>query len=393
MSDLKAPLAALRIDREGLQNPLAGRPRWITWVLYLAASALACAPLARSEFVSRLAAPSVETVQPTVTGGVGRTAGAPILTASGYVVARRQAVVSARIEGRLASLEVDEGTRVRAGQVIARLEDSEYRAQAWRARAALDGASASLVEARRQLAVTEHLVEAGAVAANDLHAARSRVSVAEATLEHARAEIAVQDALGGSAIVLAPFSGTVMKTLAEIGEKVTGPIVSLADLDTLEIEADIGEAQLAKLHADQPAEVAIEAFPGTRWPAVLRAITPVADRTKATVLVHVTIQPARGAPALKPDMAAKVTFVESPAAAAAPPPPPAVLVAGSAVARRASGDVVFEVRDGRAAALPISIGETRGEMVQVKSGLTGRELLVASPGNSLNDGDAVRVKK
>ena len=282
----------------------------------------------------------METTQPTVTGGV-TVSGTPILTASGYVVARRKAIVSAKIQGRLARLDVDEGSHVREGQIIARLDDSEIRAQTVRAQAAVRGAQLNLSEQERQLAVAEHLLSLGASPPNDRDVARSRVSLAAVALEQARAEVGVQGALEQSTIIRAPFTGTVVKKMAEVGESVaplppganistsTGAIVAIADVDTLEVEADIGEANLAKLHADQPAQVVADAFPDAHFEGVLRTITPIADRTKATVLVHVAIKPVSTAQAPQAGRWPRRSRSSSPSAnPGAPPPPRAILVPG-----------------------------------------------------------------
>jgi hypothetical protein len=198
----------------------------------------------------------------------------------------------------------------------------------------------------------------------------------------------------------------VVKKMAEVGESVapippgvnlstsSGAIVALADLDTLEVEADVSESNVAKLAPDQPAQVTVEAVPDKRYRAVLRQIIPTADRTKATVQVKVTILDKD--PSLRPEMSARVEFVERvPEAAAAPSAPvkPTVRVPADVVAQRDGKPVAFEVVEGRARQRALVTGPERQGLIEIKTGLIGTEALVQRPPESLRDGDAVRIKK
>ncbi|HXE81315.1 MAG TPA: efflux RND transporter periplasmic adaptor subunit, partial [Vicinamibacterales bacterium] len=250
-------------------------------------------------------------------------------------------------------------------------------------------------------------------------AAKSRVALAEAALAQARADAArahaaraqaeadvrVAEAQLQNTVIRAPFAGTVVRKMAEVGESVapippgvnistaSGAIVALADLATLEMEADVSEANVARLSEGQPAEVTVEAFPDRRYRAVLRQIIPTADRTKATVLTKVTLVDKDQD--LKPEMSAKVTFLapESPGQAdAAPPERPMILVPSSAVVNREGRQSVFEIVDGTARLRPISTGGTRRDFVIVTDGLVGTERLVARPPDTLVDGVRVAVR-
>ena len=201
-----------------------------------------------------------------------RPTGAPILTASGYIVARRKAVVSAKIQGRLSSLTVEEGSRVREGEIIARLENRDYLAQVERAEAAIQRAEADLAETRSQARVADGLTREQISTRDALEGANSRVTDREAALRQARADAELYRAVLANTEIRAPFSGTVVKKMAEVGESVapippgvnistaSGAIVALADLDTLEVEVDVAESNVAKLGADQPAEVSARPF-------------------------------------------------------------------------------------------------------------------------------------
>jgi HlyD family secretion protein len=428
VNELKDELASLRLDSEPERSR---KGLWVALtVIVLVAVGGALAWRARTAF----AATEVETTQATVeqAGGSGQP-GSPLLTASGYVVARRKAVVSAKIQGRLADLRVEEGSRVRENDVIARLESEDYEAQVARSRAqvqqaqaqiasaqaSLRRAEADLAEARRQVGVNERLSREEILPRDTLDASRSRVAVLEAAIGQARADeqragaallqanadLSYAQALLQNTVIRAPFTGTVVRKMAEVGESVapippgvnlstsSGAIVALADLETLEVEVDVAEANVAKLTGGQLAEVTVEAFPDKRYKAELRQVIPTADRTKATVMVKVTILDKD--PNLKPEMSAKATFLE-PQAASSDPAAPAratVLVPKAAVVTRDGKPHVFEVVGGAAKLVAISTGPARQDRVVVTGGLVGSETLVANPPEGLKDGDRVSPRR
>jgi RND family efflux transporter MFP subunit len=398
VADLKGDLASLKIDRE---RPAVSPWRWplLLFIPVILGLGVLYAFRARQAF----SAPEVETVRPTVVRSGEASPGAPVLTASGYVVARRKAVVSAKIQGRLAELKVEEGSRVREGEVIARLESEDYAAQIERARAALQHAEADLAENQRQLRLSEKLARDLVVSEDTLEANRSRVRLAEAALSQAKADLSYAEATFQFTQIRAPFTGVVVKKMAEVGESVapippgvnistaSGAIVALADLDTLEVEADVSESNVAKLGANQPAEVTVEAFPERRYKAVLRQVIPTADRTKATVQVKVTILDKDKD--LKPEMSAKATFLEPTKPRTTSEPAEAVItIPKEAVASRDGKTLVFEVREGKVRAQAVVVGLERQGQVVVREGLAGGETLVARPPEAMKDGDAVRVK-
>ncbi len=437
MTDLKDDLASLRLPQSGTLASTRRR-RW-PWV-----AALALVIAAYFGWRSASAAVEVDTVTPTVQTGSNLMAGSPILTASGYVVARRRAVVSAKIQGRLARLDVEEGDRVQEGQVFARLESADFEAAVTRARAQLQQADAQIAgaraqiqsvdatiaraeadraEAQRQLLLSERLYKDQLVPNDQVDAARSRLRVAEAGLgqtraEHTRARAALEqtvaeraraaadvgynEALLQNTVIRAPFTGTVVRKMAEVGESVapippgvnistaSGAIVALADLDTLEVEVDVAEANVARLKPTQPTEVIVEAFPDRKYKGVLRQVIPTADRTRATVMVKVTILDTDAN--LKPEMSAKVTFVEPAVANATASVERLIVIPQTAVKTQDGNARVFMVVDGVAQPKTVTLGPRRQDDVVVKDGLTGTETLVARPPDSLKAGDRVRVR-
>lgn len=403
--DLKDQLASLRIDR-GVPRT-GGRKNLLLLLAIALVGAAAGTFFLLGKGLDGLRAVEIETTRPSVRQSTPGAPGAAVLTASGYVVPRRKAVVSAKIQGRLMELRVEEGSRVAKDEIIAQLENADFIAAEASARAAVQRAEADLAEQQRQLRLARELERQNVSSKDAADAAESRVRIADAALAQAQAQLQMADAQYRNTLIRAPFDGVVLKKMAEVGESVapippgvnisssSGAIVALADLDTLEVEADVSESNVARLSDAQPARVSVEAFPDRSYTAVLRQIIPTADRTRATVLVKVTILTKDRD--LRPEMNAKVDFLEkeakaAPQAANAPPPPPTITVPGEAVVERSGASTVFEVREGRARAKSVVVAGTREGQVVVREGLSGNETLVLRPPASLKDGDAVREK-
>jgi RND family efflux transporter MFP subunit len=266
----------------------------------------------------------------------------------------------------------------------------------------------------------EQLVAERVASTDERDGAKSRVTIAEAALGQAEAErgqmmadlsqaeadVQLSEALYQNTQIRAPFSGTVVRKMAEVGESVapippgvnistaSGAIVALADLDTLEVEVDVSESNVARLRPNQPAEVTVEAFPDRRYRAILRQVIPTADRTRATVMVKVTILDKDEN--LKPEMSARVTFLEFRRVASesgtTARPTSLLLVPQEAVVTRDGRTQVFEVVSERARARPVRVGmQQRGGLV-ISEGLGGNEVVIVAPPATLKDGDPVRVK-
>ena len=241
------------------------------------------------------------------------------------------------------------------------------------------------------------------VSQDQLDAAMSRARLAEAVLAQSRASLALSQANYQNTIIRAPFSGVVLKKMAEVGESVapippgvnistsSGAIVALADMNSLELEADIGESSVAQLHAGQPAEISVQAFPERNYRATLRQIIPTADRTKATITVRVNIIGKDRD--LKPEMSARVTFLEAPKNGEPASRKAPISVPKEAIAVRDGKTVVFEVKDGQQIyQLPVTTGTENQDQVLVNAGLSGSETLVLNPPEKLKQGDKVRIK-
>ncbi|MGE5114706.1 MAG: efflux RND transporter periplasmic adaptor subunit [Acidobacteriaceae bacterium] len=398
MEDLRQQLQSLKIDRD---PPRSSRWKWVVWVVLLVL--LVAGFRYGLKYRADHSGTEVETVRPSIQTVTGPQPGAPILAASGYVVARKKAVVSAKIQGRLAELRVEEGSRVKAGEVIARLESEDYSANIERSKAAILRAQADLAEAQRQAGIADKLAREKVMSTDQRDAAESKVRLAQAALAQAKADLGYNQSLFDFTLIRAPFSGVVVKKMAEVGESVapippgvnlstsSGAIVAMADMDSLEVEVDVNETNVSKLTPHQPAEIVVQAFGDRRFKGQLRQIIPTADRTKATVTVKVTFVDRDKS--LKPEMSANVTFLEKMKPTGADnKPQPVMYLPKEAVATRGGNPIVFEILNGSAQERPVTVGGERDGNVIIKKGLSGSELLVSKPPDSLKNGDRVRVK-
>jgi RND family efflux transporter MFP subunit len=399
MRELKDELASLRIDRDA---PRRGRWRIPLILLVLAAIGVA-GWYYFGKMRTVLGAVEVETVTSRVESTSGPNAGTPILTASGYLVARRQSVVSSKIQGRISRLLVEEGSVVKAGDVLATLDDADVLAAINKAKADIEYAKADLAEAQRQERLQEDLYRSKVVSQDALDAAKSKVNLAAAAIEQDKANLGVQQAYLDFTTIRAPFAGIVVKKMTEAGESVapippgvnistsSGAIVAIADMNSLEAEVDVNESNVGQLRPNQPADITVQAIPDHTYKGVLRQVIPTADRTKATVTVKVSILDKDKY--LRPEMSCNVTFLQpQKIERASGAPQRIVTVPKDAVITRDGKQTVFEVDDNKARALPVVTGADLHGQIIVKQGLAGGETIVNNPPQKLKDGDAIKVK-
>jgi RND family efflux transporter MFP subunit len=403
MRDLKEELASLKIER----NP-PKRRRWGLWIFVLvlvAAVSAAGLYVARNQsMLTSFAAVEVEPVQASVQTTSGPSAGTPILTASGYLVARHQSVISSKIQGRLSGLYVEEGSVVKTGQVIARLEDTDYKASITKSKADIEYAKANLAEMERQARLQAGLFKQGVVSRDALDAADSRVNIAKATLDQNEAALKMQETLLSFTEIQAPFDGIVVKKMAEVGESVapippgvnlstsSGAIVAVADMNSLEAEVDVNEANVGQLRQGYPADINVQAIPDHTYKGILRQVIPTADRTKATVTVKVSIVDKDKL--IKPEMSCNVTFLEPGKKSGEPNAAPVriVTVPKEAITTKDGKQVVYVIENKKAREVAIVTGnELKGQII-VKSGLSGSETLANNPPQKLQDGSSVKFK-
>ena len=346
--------------------------------------------------------------------GEGQSAAVGI-TANGYVVARTKASVSSRISGRLAFLGVEEGSEVRIGEIIARLENDDYQAVVRQAQAEVLRAQAALVEAEatrdqlaRDLGRSRSLLEDSLTSEREvedlearLAAADARVGVQQALVQAAEATVGVADANLENTYIRAPFNGTVLRKDAEVGEVVApvatgggltrGAVVTMADLETLEVEVDVNEAYIAQIANGQPTRIILDAYPDTSYLGEVRQIVPTADRQRATVLVKVSIL--EDDPRILPEMGARVDFVDQgdEGDGGEGVQPARVFVDADAVRDEAGRPVVWVVREGRVYRIAVEAGPVSGGRREIRSGLSGGEQVVVDGPEFFEDGAAVRV--
>ncbi|MBJ9681465.1 MULTISPECIES: efflux RND transporter periplasmic adaptor subunit [Burkholderia] len=394
-------LDKLKIDR----GPIAA-PRRRRWVRYAAAAALALVALAIGLAVTRR--PTVDTTAVTSAYPYQNDTQ---LNATGYVVPQRKAAVASKGQGRVEWLGVLEGTRVKKDEIIARLESRDVEAslaqalaQVKVARANLGVQQAELKDAEIALRRTAALAPRGAVPAAQLDTDTARVNKARASVNSGEAAVASAEANARAAqvavdqtVIRAPFDGIVLAKHANVGDNITpfssasdskGAVVTIADMDTLEVEADVAESNIAKIRAGQPCEIQLDALPDMRFAGRVSRIVPTVDRSKATVLVKVRFVDRDDR--VLPDMSAKIAFLSKPVSAQDRQPVTAVLA--SAVVERDGRPVVFALQDDTVHAVPVARGARIGELVAVR-GVKPGDTVVLAPGAALKDGAKVTVAK
>ena len=335
-----------------------------------------------------------------------------LLNASGYVAAQRKAAVASKITGRLISLSVEEGSRVKAGEVIARLEDEDARAARDQAAANLKSARADTAQMRAELQDADlnysrkkQLLQRDVISRAEYDTAearylRARAAVAAAEAREKSAEAALKGAVTslGYALIRAPFDAVVLTKNADIGDIVTplgaaanakAAVVTIADLNSLQVEADVSESSLALVKTGQPCEIQLDALPDLRFRGVVHMIVPTADRTKATILVKVRFVDLD--PRILPEMSAKVAFLSR-----LPKPEEQRLrtaVNASALVKRAGLFVAFKIEGDRVRETPVEKGETFGDLVEVTAGLKTGDRVVLTPSTRLRDGSRIKINE
>lgn len=406
--DQKA-LESLRIERP-VEPPSNGSSSVYKWLII---GVLTLAVVAAAYALLRDNAIEVETTAAVSIGGAA--GGAAVLNASGYVVARRQATVSAKATGRIADVLIEEGTTVQAGQVLARLDDTTARPQlalAERqliaARKDLEEVQVRVAEASRTLARTEKLRAEKLVSEAQLDTAQSELAALNARLEALESDVQVAVSSVGvrrqeldDLIVRAPFDGVVVSKDAQPGEMVspisagggytrTG-IATIVDMESREIEVDVNESFINRVKPGQKTEAVLDAYPDWTIPSHVINIVPTADRQKATVRVRIAFDTLE--PRILPDMGVKVSFLDDTQPARdASGPQPRVRIPASSVVKDGGDAYVWRVSNDRVERIAVSVGASRDGQVDVLSGIDPGELVVIEPGESLADGAPIKLK-
>jgi RND family efflux transporter MFP subunit len=401
----QSALSKLKIDRGG---PAAAKKKKsiLPWVLAaaLAAGAAAYVFMPRTLDVNTtsvvLSTPSQQYVQ---------------LTASGYVVAQRRAAVASKAAGRLVELNVREGSQLKKDELIARLDASDIKAAILSAEAAVHQAEANvrqlyvqLIQARADLARARGLEAQGFISAQQVETALSKNkaafaqhAAAVAALEQAQAQLKAQKVAQDYTEIRAPFDGVVLVKNANVGDMITpmssaagaqGAVVTMADMTTLEVEADVSEGNLSKTKVGQPVEVTLDALPGVRFRAHVAGIVPTVDRAKATVMTKIKFDQLD--PRILPEMSAKVSFLSQEITPA--DQESVIAVANTALVARDGGSVVYRIKpvDGGGNVVeevPVKALRKLGDLREVSGNIKAGDKLVATPPANLRPGARVNV--
>ncbi len=406
----------LKIDRDG--EPARRRRRGQgggRWPLIVGLALLAILVIGAGAWFL-IARPDLPTVSTATAKSAwnGAAQGGALLDASGYVVARREATVSAKVAGKVERVMIEEGQHVTAGQVMATLDDSNARAaldqaaaQAQSAAAGVRVAQVTLTEQAPKVQRSRKLHTGGWLSDDDLEtaqatydSARENLALAQRQAAAARATVEVYRRAEDDTVVRAPFDGVVTSLAAQPGEIVapvagggftrTG-ICTIVDMASLEVDVDVAESFISRVTPGMPASVKLDAYPDWEIPAEVITVIPTADRSKATVTVRVGIKSRD--PRLVPEMGAHVAFL-SPTPTKQASAARAVLVPPDAVQTEDSGQsVVFVISDGKAERRAVRLGDRNADGQMIVAGLQPGETVAVEGADHLKDGAAVKVAK
>ena len=333
-----------------------------------------------------------------------------LLNASGYVVAQRKAAVASKITGRLDSLLVSEGSRVKKGQIIARLENEDAVAAREQSKAHLNAANANLEQVRaeyKEATLTfernKRLIMSGSISQVEyenseirLNRAKASVDSAEAAIKASAAALRAATVAEEYALIKAPFDAVVLTKNADIGDIVTplgaaanakAAVVTIADMSSLEVEADVSESNLSLIKLHQPCLIQLDALPESRFNGIVKTIVPTADRTKASIMVKVGF--IDNDTRILPEMSAKVAFLSRPVNQEEMTSRTAV--SRNVLVNRRGKNVAFIVRGDEAVETPVQTGEEFGDMIEILSGLKAGDKVVAKPLEKVKNGSKIKI--
>ena len=403
-------LNALRMDRGADEIALKRRSRPLligVGVLLLIMAAVMAWVLLRPTYISVQTA-AAHTVQDSAGAG----SGARLLNASGYVVPRLQAVVSSKVTGKVSAVLVEEGMHVKAGQVLARLDDTTVADQVNVARSQLASSEAQAnqadvehANAERDLERTRTLYARHLVSQSDMDGAATKEASLKATLDSLQQQIGVSRSnlefnqqLLDDMVIRSPFAGVVVSKDAQPGEMIspnsagggntrTG-IATIVDMSSLEIEVDVNEAYIGRVREAQKVDAVLDAYPDWHIPSHVVSIIPTADRDKATVKVRVGFD--KLDPRILPQMAIQVWFLGDDTSGTAATPQARVQIPQAAVHKDGATPYVYVYDDGRAERRAVKLGAATGSDIEVLAGVSGDEQVIVQADKPLSDGVRVR---
>jgi len=399
-------LLKLKIDK----SKVVSRPRKRKKIIYATAAVILIILLA-SLSARGVFTPSVQ-VQVATIAQFYPSQAFTVLNTSGYVVAQRKSALASKVTGRLIWLGVEEGSMIKKDQVVARLENQDVSAAKDQAAANVNVARFNLDQARAELRDAtlsfnrnKELLGRGVVAQQAYDDAVARYDKAVAAVAGAEAALKANTAaLEGAAALLeytlirAPFDAVVLTKDADVGDIVTplgaaanakASVVSIADMSSLEVEADVSESNLSQVRLDQPCEIQLDALPDQRFRGEIHMIVPTADRSKATVMVKVRFIDKNSR--ILPEMSAKVAFLSR--LVKAEEEKPRTALNQTALINRKDRKTVFLVKGNRVVVTPVTLGRPMGDMVEALEGVKVGDKVVLNPSNKLRDGSKIKIEE
>jgi RND family efflux transporter MFP subunit len=333
-----------------------------------------------------------------------------LLNASGYVVAQRKAAVASKVTGRLISMTVEEGSRVKKGEIIARLENDDVIALRDQADANLSAVRYNLEQSKAELNDAtvsfnrnKELVRQGYIskAENDVSEARynkavAAVAAAEAAIKANAAGLQNAKVSLEYTLIRAPFDAVVLTKNADVGDIVSplsasanakAAVVTIADMDSLQVEVDVSESNLQQVKIGQPCEIQLDAFPDSRFRGMVHMIVPTADRTKATVMVKVRFMDKDNR--ILPEMSAKVAFLSREVREDEKKPRTALNPA--AIMERNGNKSAYLIKENRVVETVVTLGEKLGDTVEVLSGVKAGDRVVLKPLEKMRNGSRIKI--
>ncbi|MEW9897834.1 efflux RND transporter periplasmic adaptor subunit [Chitinivorax sp. PXF-14] len=398
-------LSSLKIDRTASPHPQQRKRRYGRW------AALAVAVAAGSAFVLT-AAQRPQTVQTVSVTNAYPSQALTVINATGYVVAQRKASIASKATGRLEWLGVREGSKVKAGELIARLENADLKANVAQAAANVDVARANLLQAQAELQDATRawqrsldLQKQNFISTAEVDQVKARLDRAKAAVEAQRSAInAAQAATQATRVAVenteirAPFDGVVLTKNANVGDVVApfsssadakAAVVTMADMGTLEVEADVSEASVGKVKIGMPCEIQLDALPDMRLKGVVASQVPSVDRAKATIMFKIRFVDKDER--VLPEMSAKVAFLER--ELKPEERQPKVAVAPSAVARVDGKPVLWLMAEGKARRIDITLGEKLGDLQTLRGAIKVGDKVINNPTDKLKDGTTVQLEQ
>ncbi len=397
-------LSRLRIDRGAAPASTAPRRRRNKWLI----AALVVAAIAAAVAMRSMTAPI--SVEPVTVSMAYPSQSFTVLNATGYVVAQRKAAIASKATGRLEWLGVREGSRVRQNEIVARLENRDVTATLDQAAAGIKLAQANLEQGMAELNETERnfnrsrdLLAKNFVSQAAHDTAVSRYEKAKSAISGYQASISVAQANHRAAqvgveqtLIRAPFDGVVLTKNANVGDVITpfssavgsqAAVVTMADMSTLEVEADVSESNLGKVKPGDPCEIQLDALPDVRFRGRLLRMVPTVDRAKATVMAKIRFNELD--PRILPEMSAKVSFLARELAEGERTA--RTVLQPAAITQRDSKSVVFLIKDDKVIQTPVETGAKIGELVEIRAGVKSGDKVVLRPSDKLHDGARVAL--